>query len=501
MLLNFVNAQIHELEYYKTIIPIEAEKAGYMKKESFEEKNIRIKKREDLETDLYWPRITETENKIRYEKVLEFLDKISKWENFEKLSKENQEIWNKNIREKLLEKNIKETIDVDKYEEDKNMLIETQEKRENAEDYYISEELILPITKLLLEVEGIANDDIIIIQEDKNSEKLEKTEKTIWEKKEIIYNVPEKWGKEELYEEIQKKHPDDKNKFKIIKKNSWGMSVDIKKDNAWEYVLRELCLKPAIDGKYNLKDILDILADHEIATHVITQTNNANNLSIKSFDRNQIEEWIATLNQNFVEHRKIEEYYQTSIGDIWQVIWENFDQNDTLKILFILNILQGDTPKTAKKKAQTRARRIKIGVPEWELGTRRLDMRYWAGKNIIRDLEWLTETEEWRKKLQKMIKWFYLTRLWYKDLEHIDKILENISDLEHMNMQYPVFAGKILYNKLFSKHGKLDKKEMLKDDLRKMIGQPTISRKQLKLITQIKQLIENDSEFQKDKKI
>jgi hypothetical protein len=68
--------------------------------------------------------------------------------------------------------------------------------------------------------------------------------------------------------------------------------------------------------------------------------------------------------------------------------------------------------------------------------------------------------------------------------------------VEQLEPNFPIFAGKIIYRKLFK--GKLNTNEMLKTDLRSIIktdNNMTYAKK--KLLLKILQIIKQDSEYKK----
>jgi hypothetical protein len=106
-------------------------------------------------------------------------------------------------------------------------------------------------------------------------------------------------------------------------------------------------------------------------------------------------------------------------------------------------------------------------VPIWEKWARRKDLTYWNSKEIIKELEELTKTPEGIELLNKYARVIYSTKLWYEAFENIDEILDGIKSLDELDPNFPIFAGKILYRKLFK--WKLDTDKMLENDLRRYI--------------------------------
>ncbi|MDR2416224.1 MAG: hypothetical protein LBD75_06595 [Candidatus Peribacteria bacterium] len=94
-------------------------------------------------------------------------------------------------------------------------------------------------------------------------------------------------------------------------------------------------------------------------------------------------------------------------------------------------------------------------------------MTYGAGKDIIKQLEDLSKTEEGREQLKRYIKAKYGSKIAFQDVEHLDQILKGIGSLNEMEVTYPYFIGKILYRKLFK--GKITQKSMVESDIRNLI--------------------------------
>ena len=127
-------------------------------------------------------------------------------------------------------------------------------------------------------------------------------------------------------------------------------------------------------------------------------------------------------------------------------------------------------------------------------------MVYGEWKNIIKELETLTQTPEWVKLLNKYVKAFYFTKLWYSSIKNVDEILQWICDLEELEPNFPIFAWKIIYRKLLK--WKVNTNEMLKNDIRNLIEtNKNISYQQKKLLVQILKIIREDEEFKKTKNI
>ena len=138
-------------------------------------------------------------------------------------------------------------------------------------------------------------------------------------------------------------------------------------------------------------------------------------------------------------------------------------------------------------------RRIRNWVAIGEKGSRRKDLTYGNSKEIIKELEELSHTPEGREKIKKYIRAFYATKLGYDAIKNIDEMLEWIGKLSDLAPNYPVFAGKILYWKLFK--GKVDRNLMEATDIRSMIESEEISYAQRKLLMQAFHIIKENMEI------
>jgi hypothetical protein len=117
-------------------------------------------------------------------------------------------------------------------------------------------------------------------------------------------------------------------------------------------------------------------------------------------------------------------------------------------------------------------------------GARRKDMVYGNGQSLIRQLENISHTPNGLPTLQKYAKVKYGTKLAFQDVESIDNILKGIGNLDELQVDFPIFVGRILYHKLFvTPH--LTFQEIHANDPRTPITQKTITPQQEKLLTQM----------------
>lgn len=452
---DLIQKHILLLQYHQNAIYIEAEKAWY--KLSNKDRCIYRDEILRIENLLYWQDITHlTERK---NKVIDKLYEIYQT-NHQVLTLDEQEI----RQEKILNK-FSQPLSI-------SNKIDTPAKT----DIYIDEKHVFELVALLLEIEWFKAEDIINIQINNNIQDISFDQKT-W-----IYTIPDTRTDKEVYAYFKKEGMDQK--FKVIKKNIWNSSVSITQKDG-KFGKNHINLPAPIKGKYNItKKLLPIIYDHEISTHVNTQIGNINNIYIQDPERSDLEEWVALFNQAMASDQNIESLYEASIWDIWMFLWEHFDEHDLQQLLDIYFKLSKDT----NQNIWDRVRRIKMWVPLWEKWARRKDLTYGNSKEIIKELEQLTKTPEGIDLLNTYAKAIYSTKLGYEAIQNIDQILDGITTLDKLEPNFPIFAGKIIYWKLFK--WKLDTNKMLENDLRRYIKTDTnVSIAQKKLIIKIINII------------
>lgn len=446
--------KINKIKYDQAVAFIEAEKRWIQTGKDIKKLS---KKRKSLENSLYGLNINQKFDRLK--NVLTELTKMSNSPNFSNLTQQKQDFWNKKITEKFILQEDKKQID------------------EELKDYEISWESAKYIIKLLLEIEWIEN--TIILEEKKDCKELTQGGET-------LYFPTQRWDGI-LYAELEKIWLSQN--FKIIRRLSWNASVSVIKK--WEkFIGNHITIWIWKSAKYSLKKLLSTIADHEIATHVKDWITNANWINLNNNQRSVFEEWVALLNENHSRWENMQKYYQASIWDIWQFLWENFIEQDCKNLLKIYFKLKWKTKEEAKKQAKIRIKRIKFWVPFDEFGARRKDMVYWNGKDIVKEFLNLAKNEEWIEKMRKLAKAFYNTKLDHDQINNIDKILENVWNLEKMDDNFPIFAGKILSWKLWK--NKLNKEKMLKEDIRSKIAHPKVTYKQKRLLVKILQIIRKE---------
>lgn len=508
-----IQNEIKLLEYHKNIIYLEWEKAGQLltpeDREKYNQKKLQ------LEQELYWKPITQIE--FRKNMALEKLNKLYKESSETGLTEEEKSFWAKKIQPMI------DSITVSEPES------EASWKEDNLKNTYIKEENIFKLVELVLQIQWINPDDMVRIQYNSDETQTEVIKKDNWN--DCVYIIPKKWTSEDVYNYFDSIWI--WQKFKIIKKTSWGNSVDVRKK--WDkFDKNEISLWAPDRWRYNLDKVLSIIFDHEIATHVNAWMGNFKNINLTEPDsiRLPIEEWIATINQSLANNTPLSKYYESSKGDILQLFWEVFDDEDLKQAIKIYFKLSKDPDNVVD-----RFNRLRKWVPVWYKWSRRSDMSYGEWKNIMKELEELSKTPEWVKLLNKYIKVLYSTKLWYDSIKNIDGILDGICNLEDLKPNFPIFAWKIIYWKLLKEHFKseylkdgqtedehpeaehleaehsedenLKHKDlqtllkerfdpMLKDDIRNIIKtNKNITYEQKKLLVQILKIIREDEEFKK----
>lgn len=352
----------------------------------------------------------------------------------------------------------------------------------DGKDMYIDEKHIFELISLVLEIEWLEAKDIVKIQMNNTIQDI------YFDQKQWIYHVPVERKDKEIYTYLKKEGIGQK--FKIIRQLTWNNSVTITKSGK-EFGKNHISISPPVGGKYNItKKILPIIYDHEISTHANTWIGNIKNISIKEPERSDLEEWIALANQTLAQGKSLEELYEASIWDIWMFLGEHFDEQELQKLLHIYFKLTKDTTQNL----WDRVRRIKMWIPLWDKWARRKDLTYGNSKEIIQELEQLTKTPQGIELLNKYAKAIYSTKLWYEAIKNIDEILDGITTLDELEPNFPIFAGKIIYRKLFK--GKLDKDKMLENDLRSVIQtNKIISIAQKRLLVKILKILQTHWEI------
>jgi len=461
-----ISSVINNLEYHKNAIYIEAQKAWFsLTQEEIEKYNT---KKLEIEQKLYWNPITKLE--FRKNKVLEKLQKLY-WKFPQKNLTDDEKLFWKTAIEPLFTDDMKNPKEKEKKDKPK------------IPDVYISEENIFPLIETLLQIEWFWQDEYIKIEVFKDKEKKEIMEED-W-----IFFVPQSWKTKEIYDYFNWKWL--WQKFKIIKKNLGTNSVSITKEKD-AFKKNEISLSPAENGKYNLtKKVLPVMFEHEEGTHVNAWIGDFFNLSLKDPERSDLEEGIGMANERFSQSLWLDDLYETSKWDVCQYFWEIFDDDDLKNAVTIYFKISWNNDNI-----EDRLRRIRMGVPRWQKWSRRSDLTYGNSKEYIRELEELTKTPEGIEMLNKYARIIYSTKLWLESIKNIDALLEGIIKVEQLEPNFPIFAGKIIYRKLFK--GKLNTNEMLKTDLRSIIktdNNMTYAKK--KLLLKILQIIKQDSEYKK----
>lgn len=458
LFLKRIEKAILNFQYHQHAMYLEAEKAGFAITD--EEREFHNKEKLLLEEKLYWPSLLHRPERLKKvgEKLYELYEQKKIW-----LSSEDQSFW----EEKILS-HFENCSSVSEVSDSSNSSV------------FINEETIFPLVETMLQLQGFKEEDLVKIQMS-DDPRLDEVKK-----ERDIFIVPNSWKNEDIYKYFEQKKLGEK--FKIIKQTKGSNAVLINLNR------KQIKLWAPKNGKYDLKNtVLPIIFDHEIATHLKSGMWNLHNGYLRDSSRSDLEEGIALLNEKIAQGKQFNMIYEAGIGDISQFFWEVLDDNELKKALEIYFFLSWNTGDQGD-----RFRRIRRGVARWEKWSRRQDLTYGNSKEILREFEELTATSEGRELLNQYARVIYSTKLGYDSLGQVEDILENIKSLNELEPHFPVFAGKILYWKLFK--GKLDKEEMLKNDIRSIIStNQEITYSQKKLLVQLKQLIEQDGEYQRSK--
>ena len=457
LLIQNLQKAIWTFQYHQNAMYLEAEKAWYsLSKEEREKYN---QKKLQMEEKIYGKSILELPE--RMQKIWEKLASVSDGKKFQQLAPEDQIFWRENILSYFQGNNLKRE--------------KTEHKEKKEQSAFIDEKHIFPLVDIALQLQGIPKEELVKIQ-------LSDTVSDV-EERDGIYFVPNAWNEEKIDAYFSSINMSEK--FKVIKQikgtNSvWIISNARRKIKLWA---------PNKEGKYDLKNsVLPVIFDHEIATHVNTWIANLANLNLKDSDRMDLEEGIAKLNETLAKGESLDDLYEAGIWDICQFFWETLDDNDLKRAVQIYYTLSGTSGSV-----EDRVRRIRNWVAIGEKGSRRKDLTYGNSKEIIKELEELSHTSEGREKIKKYIRAFYATKLGYDAIKNIDEMLEWIRKLSDLAPNYPVFAGKILYWKLFK--GKVDRNLMEATDIRSMIESEEISYAQRKLLMQAFHIIKENMEI------
>ena len=480
VLLGLIHRQIQWLQYNAHAIYIEAEKAWLQL--SSEEIELHNREKLLLEDEMYGDRITDIP--YRCENVAKKLHQLFDDKKEGALTEEEKGFWEQSIMSKLQPYTETQTDSTKKEATEKEESKEKISDTLSAKNSFIKEESLFPLINLLLETEWMDSDNIINLQVAENiTEAFEENG---------IYYVPNTWKDGEIEDYFNKKGLGQK--FKVIKLITGNASVSIEKWEGKSFKHNHVKFPPAKNGKYNLDRVLSVLFDHETETHIKTWLGNFNNYNLKTSGSSDFEEGVALLNQHLTTNISLDNFYDASIGDICQLLWETCDDQELKKALDILYKLNPSFTLSPDE----RFRRVRIWVPMGQKWTRRSDMTYGTGRDIIKKLEEMSKSDEGREKIKTYAKAKYGTQLAFDDVGQIDQILENIWSLNDMNVEFPVFAGKILYRKLFK--GKLNKEEMLANDIRSLVAEPNVSYKQKRLLVQMYGIIKRDLKEQEEMK-
>lgn len=212
-----------------------------------------------------------------------------------------------------------------------------------------------------------------------------------------------------------------------------------------------------IPEKYENSDytkITSTITSHEIEQHLL-QRDNTNRILWKWFSSwkyDFISEWVAKLNEdiaawkiNSINDLKKQKDQLPTIGIIWVFICENYNYEDSVKIIKIYNKLSSkDTDEICEKKAIDIVKRRKRFFPYNMPWSSIKDTLYQRWKNRVIDYltqDWSLETAIKRYKELNTFKF------WPEEQAFIEKIKSELN-LDDDQIIYTMFIWRILHDKI-----------------------------------------------------
>jgi len=391
---------------FKYAVYIEAEKAGYPLKK--EDRSQYLRNIEKIETLVYGPKISE--NKEEVWSIMTTLDKCFQ-KNKDKISEEEQTVFN-TFLEKFSERSTK---------------TETKEKSKNTLGKLNQENFAKVLQKGL----AIYNVESRII-------KIKDDITEIKEEDGILYipainkDTEKAYGKKDL-EKIYKEYDISEKTLKIKINTCAAIEVNIPE--------KEINI-PANINFYNTTRVLELLS-HEIGTHAFSWVNKEAKFNIEADTYLELQEGVAMLNEKAVSWEIKNISAAPTIHHISTFIWENYNAQETEKILEIYYKLQGK--KNATTMAKNRTQRVKRFHSNDEKWASRKDVVYWRW--MLDVLEYIQnldpEKEEDIKELQKNIFGFYIGKLGKEEVKNASDLIEWF-DINTSNIILPADIGKIL---------------------------------------------------------
>lgn len=229
-----------------------------------------------------------------------------------------------------------------------------------------------------------------------------------------------------------------KDSFKIYLSDS-ASNVSVWRDKN----LKDHSITLPLSARYSFKRICELI-DHEISTHVVRSYNDENGLDVKSGMYEKTEEWIAMwMNEKLVatEFDNLSAWEPT-IHHISTFIAENYDAEETKKLLTIYYKLLGKSEAQATKEAISRTERVKRYHANDLPWANRKDTVYWRGMKTVVDYLKNVDVDT----LQHDADLIYRGKFADSDLSDINGLFDGLK-VDPSKRISPFALGKILYER------------------------------------------------------
>lgn len=424
---------------------IEAEKWGYPLDQS--KKQDCLVRIEAYETELYGPRVSDVP-----EEVSCVMDSLS---TLHQTNKQNLSQKESNLFLWLLQRFSSWSSD----------LVTVNKIHQDAEKFYLSD-IFAPILQKILTIYG--KKSIIIYQK--------KDIQSIYQENDVFYMSPwTHWvDKKNYFEPLGLK-----DSFKIYLSDS-ASNVSVWRDKN----LKDHSITFPLSATYSFRRICELI-DHEVGTHVVRSYNDENGLDVKSGMYEKTEEWIAMwMNEKLV----VTNFDDLSSGEptihhISTFIAENYDAEETKKLLTIYYKLLWKSDAQALKEATSRTERIKRYHANDLPGANRKDTVYWRGMKTV--VEYLKNVDI--ETLQHDADLIYRGKFADGDLADIDGLFDGLK-VDATQRISPLALWKILYERY---QGNVITKEALQEkDKRFHLSMKDLNFTQKRQLLEILQLLD-----------
>jgi len=344
-------------------------------------------------------------------------------------------------------------------------LIAANTIHQNDETVY-SSDVFAPILQKILTIYG--KKSIIVYQK--------KDIQSIYQENDVFYMSPwTHW--------VDKKHYFEslglKDSFKIYLSDS-ASNVSVWRDKN----LKDHSITFPLSATYSFRRICELI-DHEIGTHVIRSYNDENGLDVKSGMYEKTEEWIAMwINEKLVATNFDDlSAWEPTTHHISTFIAENYDAEETKKLLTIYYKLLWKSDAQALKEATSRTERIKRYHANDLPGANRKDTVYWRGMKTV--VEYLKNVDI--ETLQHDADLIYRGKFADSDLADIDGLFDGLK-VDTSKRISPLALWKILYERY---QGNMITKEALQEkDKRFELSMKDLNFTQKRQLLEILQLLD-----------